>query len=272
MDAQRPPCQGEGRGFEARRPLQGKCWSGALFGRPSALRRRRAELVAAARGAGSPACLLRRRLPCLQASRARLATSPRTTTSTDLTESYQVPLQYQGVPAARTPHAANGAEMHRTLGPVGKARDQTHRTRRTANHRNQVTAAHRTGRYNDPNRREILREHARAREPRSAHEHLRSAEAADSGRERPMTSRWRPNRASNAGRTRKSGSLPVRRRSTTPRGSPSTTCAKACSSGASSTRPGRRYPARNRTFSTSTRRLLPRLRYAPMGVLKSWYE
>jgi hypothetical protein len=53
--------------------------------------------------------------------------------------------------------------MHRTLGPVGKARDQTHRTRRTANHRNQVTAAHRAGRYNDPNRREILREHATAR-------------------------------------------------------------------------------------------------------------
>jgi len=79
--------------------------------------------------------------------------------------------------------------MHRTLGPVGQAGDRTHRTRRTANHRNQVTAGHRAGRYNDPNRKEVLRVYATAREPRSAHEHLRSAEAADSGRERSMTSR-----------------------------------------------------------------------------------
>jgi hypothetical protein len=52
---------------------------------------------------------------------------------------------------------------------------------------------------------EILREHVTARKPRSAHKHLRSAEAADSGRERSVTSRWRHNRASNAGRTRQMG-------------------------------------------------------------------
>jgi hypothetical protein len=51
-----------------------------------------------------------------------------------------------------------------------------------------------------------------------------------------------------------------------------TTRATACSSGASSTRPGPREPARNRTFSASTRRFLPRLRDAPMGVFTSWYE
>ena len=38
------------------------------------------------------------------------------------------------------------------------------RTRGTADHRNQVSAAHLAGRYNDPNRREIFREHATARE------------------------------------------------------------------------------------------------------------
>ena len=64
--------------------------------------------------------------------------------------------------------------MHRTLGPVGKARDRTHRTRRTANHRNQVTAAHGAGGYNDPHRREILREH----EQRESLEALTSTSAA----------------------------------------------------------------------------------------------
>src|SRR6476469_5442126 len=79
--------------------------------------------------------------------------------------------------------------MRRTLGPVGQAGDRTYRTRRTANHRNQVTAAHRAGGYSYGNRREILREYATARGPRSAHEHLRGAEAADSGREGSVTSR-----------------------------------------------------------------------------------
>ncbi len=64
--------------------------------------------------------------------------------------------------------------MHRALETVGKARDRTHRTRRTANHRNQVTAAHRAGRYNDPNRREILREH----QQRESLEALTSTSAA----------------------------------------------------------------------------------------------
>jgi hypothetical protein len=64
------------------------------------------------------------------------------------------------------------------------------------------------------------------------------AEAADASRERSVTSRWRHNRTSNAGRTRQTGPLPVRRRSATPGGSLSTIHAKACSSHASSTRPG----------------------------------
>ena len=95
--------------------------------------------------------------------------------------------------------------MDRAVGPVGNARDRTHRTRRTASHRNQVTAAHRAGRDNGATtiptegRSSVSTQQRESLE--ALDEHLRSAEAAGSARERSVTGRRRHNGASNAGRT-----------------------------------------------------------------------
>ena len=59
-------------------------WSGSA----PQIWRRRPELVAAAGRAADPACLLGRRLSGVQASRSTVATPNRTTTRTNLTESY----------------------------------------------------------------------------------------------------------------------------------------------------------------------------------------
>jgi len=127
-----------------------------------------------------------------------------------------------------------------------------------------VTAAHRAGRYNDPNRREILREH----QQRESLEALTSTSAAPrqptAVGERSVTGRWRHNRASNAGRPPDrpiTGQAPLRDTERFPVDHPR----EGMLQPRLVDQTGAPVPGKEPHFLASTRRFLPRSRYASMA-------